>query len=85
MIDRYTHVKNFAKNIEQFQAVKEFILASSKAQNWLPDVSLSLSDKDYGERVKSTVKARLLLESAFEDMERLLDEKEDKPTINQSR
>ncbi|MGI8467738.1 MAG: hypothetical protein ACR2N3_04730 [Pyrinomonadaceae bacterium] len=85
MMDSLTHVRNFAKNKEQYQAVKSYILESSKTQNWLPDVDLSLDDKTYGERVKSTVKARLLLEAAFEDIERLLDSKEVKPIINESR
>ncbi len=85
MIDSLTHVRNFAKNKEQYEAVKSYILESSKAQNWLPEIPLALDDKTYGERVKSSVKARILIESAFEDMERLLDTKEDKPIINEAR
>lgn len=85
MIDRNTHVRNLAKNTEQFEAVKAFLLEPLDAQNWLPDVSLSLNDSEYAQRVKSSVKARILLQARFEDMEGLLDEPKPKSSINPSR
>ncbi len=85
MIDRNTHVRNLAKNKEQFEAVKAFLLEPLEPQNWLPDVSLSLNDTEYAQRVKSSVKARILLLARFEDMDRLLEEPIKKININQSR
>lgn len=85
MIERDTHVRNFAKNREQREAVKAFILESLQPQNWLPDVPLSLSDAEYGQRVKSSVKARMSLEAAFEEMDKLLEEPKPKDTSNQFR
>ncbi len=85
MIERETHLKNFARNLDQKEAVKSFILESLQPQNWLTDVPLSLNDAEYAQRIKSSVKARIVLESAFEDIDKLLDQQDDKPTINQSR
>ncbi len=85
MIERDTHVRNFAKNRDQKEAVKAFILESLQPQNWLSDVPLSLNDEEYGQRVKSSVKARISLEAAFEEMDKLLDEPKPKDTTNQAR
>ncbi len=85
MIERDTHVRNFAKNTEQKEAVKAFILESLQPQNWLSDVPLSLNDSEYGQRVKSSVKARISLEVAFEEMDKLLDEPKPRDTSNPMR
>jgi hypothetical protein len=85
MIERETHLKNFVRNLEQKEAVKSFILEALQPQNWLSDVPLSLNDAEYAQRVKSSVKAKIMLESAFEDMEKLLEKPSTKPTINESR
>lgn len=85
MTDSLTHIRNLAKNKEQFAAVKDFLLAPLEPQNWLPKLDSSQSDEWYGQQVKMRVEARNMLLEGFEDMERLIEEKESKPSINQLR
>lgn len=85
MIERNTHVKNFVKNQEQKEAVKSFLLEALEPQNWLPDVPLGLNDLEYAQRVKSSVKAKIVLETAFEDMEKLLEPEKPKESTNPMR
>lgn len=80
-----TQLKNFAKNTEQKEAVKEFIFSLLEPQNWLYTLDTKLSDSEYGQRVKAVVKAKALLEEAFNQIDGLLEPEKPKQSTNEAR
>jgi len=84
-MDIETHVKNFAGNKEQREAVKQFILEELEPQNWLPRLDLTLPDSEYASRVKVLVGARNELLAAFERMDKLTQPDKPPKTINPAR
>jgi protein tyrosine/serine phosphatase len=76
-------IKQLAGNKNQFEAVKQFLLEPLEPHNL--DLSLELSNVEYGERSKVAAKAKKALEEKFVEMERLLEKKSEPNQINQAR
>jgi hypothetical protein len=78
-------VKQLAANKAQFEAVKQFLLNPLEPQNWLTQLDSTQSDSWYGQQSKMRVEAKLQLVAGFEEMERLLEKKQEKKIINEAR
>lgn len=78
-------VKDFASSKDQKEAVKQFILDSFSPENWLDNISTSLDDQVYGQAVKAVVKAKNLVEVAFEEMDSLIEPPKPTEKTNQAR
>lgn len=79
------HVKDFANNKEQKEAVKQFIYQMLEPENWLYTLDTAQPDPEYAQRVKAVVKAKKLIETAFEEMDRLIDTKKPKNVTNEAK
>ena len=78
-------VKQAAQNKPQFEAVRRFLLLPLEPESWLPQLDLDKNDFEYGQVAKVAVKARNALVARFEEMERMIEEKKPKESINEAR
>lgn len=79
------HIKDFANNKEQKEAVKQFIYQMLEPENWLYTLDTAQDDAGYGQRVKAVVKAKKLIEAAFEEMDRLIEPNQPRNITNESK
>jgi hypothetical protein len=76
-------LKQIAANKPQFEVLQKFLSEPLEPQNL--ELSLDLSNEEYGERSKVAAKALKSLTERFTEMERMVEKKEAKDQINPAR